>query len=126
MTKLTEKLAELVPSWGAKLAYAEKTTVDGVEILPVAIVAFGFGGGEGSGEVPEGGKTPAGKGEGSGGGGGGYGVPIGAYLTGPDGVKFRPNTVALLVAAVPVVSAVGWGVAQVIRACKGRGRGIFG
>ena len=62
--------------------------------------------------MPEGGSTPAGRGEGSGGGGGGYVVPIGAYVGGPDGLKFRPNPVAGLMVAVPLVSAVGWAVAR--------------
>lgn len=121
MVRLTEKLAEVVPSWGANVAYGEKTTLDGKELLPVAVVGFGFGAGEGSGEMPEGGTTPAGKGEGSGGGGGGYGVPLGAYINGDDGLKFRPNVIALAVVAVPLVSAVGWALSQIIRASRGRG-----
>lgn len=47
MGKLIENLAESVPSWGAKVAYGEKTTVDGQELVPVALVCFGFGAGEG-------------------------------------------------------------------------------
>jgi uncharacterized spore protein YtfJ len=124
MANLIEKLAETVPSWGAKVAYGEKTTVGGEEIIPVALVGFGFGGGEGSGETPEGGSAPAGKGEGSGGGGGGYAVPIGAYVGGVDGLRFRPNTIALIVVSVPLVSAAGMAIAAIIRATKG-GR-LFG
>jgi uncharacterized spore protein YtfJ len=116
MAKALETLSESVPSWGAKLAFGEKVAVDGHELVPVALVGFGFGGGEGSGEAPEGGPTPAGRGEGSGGGGGGYAVPVGAYVGGPDGVRFRLNPVALLILAVPLVSAVGWAAAQIIRA----------
>ena len=116
MARVLETLSESVPSWGAKLAFGEKVTVDGYELVPVALVGFGFGGGEGSGETPEVGTIPAGRGEGSGGGGGGYAVPVGAYVGSPDGVKFRPNPVALLVLAVPLVSAVGWAVAQIVRA----------
>lgn len=118
MAKLIERLAEWVPSWGAKVAYGEKTTLDGQELLPVAVVGFGFGGGEGSGEMPEGGTAPAGKGEGSGGGGGGYAVPIGAYVGGADGLRFRPNPIALIVVAVPLVSAVGWALAKIVRATR--------
>jgi uncharacterized spore protein YtfJ len=116
MTTLIEKLADSVPSWGAKIAYGDKTTVDGHEILPVAFVIFGFGGGEGSGESPEGGEMPAGRGEGSGGGGGGYALPIGAYVTGPDGLRFKPNPIALIVVAVPLVSAAGWALARIVGA----------
>ena len=120
MANVLEKLTASVPSWGAKLAYGEPATVNGQEILPVALVAFGFGGGEGSGEMPPGATAPAGTavstGEGSGGGGGGYALPIGAYVGGPDGVAFRPNPVALLVIAVPLVSAVGWAISRIVRA----------
>jgi uncharacterized spore protein YtfJ len=116
MTNLIEKLAESVPSWGAKAAYGEKTSINGQELVPVALVFFGFGGGEGSGEMPRGDEDGARKGEGSGGGGGGYSIPIGAYVGGPDGLAFRPNSIALITVAAPLVSAVGWAVAQVIRA----------
>ncbi|MBX0300400.1 hypothetical protein K2F54_10475 [Cryobacterium sp. 1639] len=122
MANLIEKLAESVPSWGAKLAYGERTTVDGHELVPVALVGFGFGGGEGSSEMPEGGGPgPAGMGvgEGRGGGGGGYAVPIGAYVGSADGLQFRPNRIALLVVAVPVITAVGLALGQVIRAFRG-------
>jgi uncharacterized spore protein YtfJ len=119
MTKLTERLAESVPSWGAKVAYGEQTTLNGQDIVPVALVAFGFAGGEGSGEMGEVGPAPAGRGEGSGGGGGGYAVPIGAYIGGPEGLRFRPNSIALIVVAVPLVSALGWALSQIVRAVKG-------
>ena len=118
MAKLIENLAESVPAWGAKVAYGEKTTVDGRELVPVALVAFGFGGGEGSGDMPASEKIPAGRGEGSGGGGGGYSVPIGAYIGGPDGLRFRPNTIALAVVAVPLVSALGAALAVIVGAAR--------
>lgn len=119
MAKLSESLAALVPTWGAKMAYGERTTLGGHELVPVALVVFGFGGGEGSGEMPEGGTTPAGRGEGSGGGGGGYVVPIGAYVGGPDGLRFRPNPFAMLMVAVPLVSAAGWAVSRIAGAISG-------
>ena len=115
MATLIEKLAESVPSWGTKLAYGEKTTLGGQELVPVALVGFGFGAGQGSNESPEGGKGPAGRGEGSGGGGGGYAVPIGAYVGGPDGLKFRPNSIALIVVAAPLVSTAGLALAKIVR-----------
>ncbi|WP_285116718.1 hypothetical protein [Leifsonia sp. fls2-241-R2A-40a] len=111
MTNLIERLTDSVPSWGARLAYGEKTTLDGHDILPVAIAVFGFGGGEGSGEDPDGG----GRGEGSGGGGGGYAIPIGAYIGGPHGPVFRPNPVALIIAATPLVAATGFALARLVR-----------
>lgn len=118
MANLVERLADAVPSWGVKLAYGEKTTVDGQELVPVALAAFGFGAGEGSGETPGQDKLPAGKGEGSGGGGGGYAVPIGAYIGGPDGLHFRPNPMALMAVAVPLVTALGWALSRIIRAAN--------
>ncbi|MFC9917201.1 hypothetical protein [Agromyces binzhouensis] len=121
MGKLIENLAESVPSWGARMAYGEKATVDGQEAVPVAFVVFGFGAGEGSGDMPEGGRAVAGHGEGSGGGGGGFSVPIGAYINGPDGLRFRPNTIALAVAAVPLVSAIGGALALIVGAARFRG-----
>ena len=124
MANLIEKLAESVPSWGAKLAYGEKTTLGGQDLVPVALVGFGFGAGEGSSEMPDGDLGAAtgmsmGIGEGRGGGGGGYAVPIGAYVCSADGLQFRPNLIALLVVAVPVVSATGMALAQIIRAFRG-------
>ena len=116
MTNLIEKLTAAVPSWGAKLAYGDKTELNGQDIVPVALVIFGFGGGEGSGESLETGSTPGGKGEGSGAGGGGYALPVGAYVTGPDGPVFRPNPVALVLLSVPLVTAAGWALARIIRA----------
>ena len=111
-------LTASVPSWGAKLAFGEKIAIGDEEVIPAALVVFGFGGGGGSGRWPEGGASPEGQGEGSGGGGGGYALPIGAYVGGPAGLKFRPNPVALLVVAVPLVSAVGWAISRIVAAAK--------
>ena len=115
MTNLIEKFTESLPSWGARLAYGEKTTLDGHDLLPVAFVVFGFGGGEGSGEQPASDTSPAGRGEGSGGGGGGYSLPVGVYVGGPDGIRFRVNPIALVAVAVPLVSALGWAFARAKR-----------
>ncbi len=123
MTKIIEMLAESVPSWGTKVAYGEKVTLGGQDLVPVALVGFGFGGGEGSGETPEGDGAPTGRGEGSGGGGGGYAVPIGAYVGGPGGLKFRPNVIALIAVSAPLVSTAGIALAQIIRAFRSRAVG---
>jgi hypothetical protein len=125
MTSLTEKLAASVPTWGAKLAYGDRITLGGQEIVPVALVAFGFGGGEGHGidELPDGDTAPIRRGEGSGGGGGGCAVPIGAYVGGPAGLSFRPNPIALIAASVPLASAVGWALRQIITASRVRDPG---
>ena len=86
MANLSERLAALVPTWGAKMAYGERTTLGGHDLVPVALVVFGFGGGEGSGEMPQGGSTPA----------------------------------AILIAGIPLVSAIGWAVALIAGAGSGR------
>jgi len=111
--RLVEKLAGSVPSWGARIAYGEKSTVGGQDIVPVAIVAFGFGAGEGSGETPLTEKLPQGKGEGSGGGGGGIALPIGAYVQSPSGTVFKPNAIALVLAVTPIVMSVAAAIAGV-------------
>ena len=111
--RLVEKLAGSVPSWGARIAYGEKSTVGGQDIVPVAIVAFGFGAGEGTGETPVTEKLPQGKGEGSGGGGGGIALPIGAYVQGPTGAVFKPNAIALVLAVTPIVIGVAAAIAGV-------------
>jgi uncharacterized spore protein YtfJ len=118
MARVLEILVESVPFWGTKLAYGEKMTVDGHELVPVAVAAFGFGGGEGSGEMPDSDALSTQRGEGSGGGGGGYALPIGAYTGGPDGVVFRANPIALLAVTVLLVSAVGTAVLRIVRAAS--------
>ncbi len=118
MSTVVEKLTNSVPSWGAKLAFGESTTLGGHEVIPAALVVFGFGGGGGSGAWPEHGDGQEGQGEGSGGGGGGYALPIGAYVGGPDGLTFRPNPVAMIIVSVPLVSALGWAIARIVRAAK--------
>ena len=118
MANPVESLTGSVPSWGAKMAFGESITVGGREVVPAALVIFGFGGGGGSGTWPGRGSVPEGEGEGSGGGGGGYVLPIGAYVSGPDGMKFRPNPVAMVIVSVPLISAAGWALARIITATK--------
>ncbi len=118
MTNPLESLTASLPSWGARLAFGESTVIGGQEVVPAALVVFGFGGGGGSGKWPERGPVPEGQGEGSGGGGGGYAWPIGAYVGGPDGLKFRPNLVAMIIVCVPLVSAAGWAIARIVTAAK--------
>ena len=118
MSNPLENLTASLPSFGAKLAFGESSTIGGQEVLPAALVVFGFGGGGGSGRWPEGSAVAEGQGEGSGGGGGGYALPVGAYVGGPDGVKFRPNPVALIIVSVPLISAAGWAIARIVAAAK--------
>ena len=108
--KLTEKLAAGVPDRSVKLAYGEKQTVDGVEFVPVAFVSYGFGAGEGFEE-----SSSA---VGSGGGGGGVAIPLGAYIGGPDGLRFRPNAIAVLAVAIPVIATLGWAISKIVKAAN--------
>jgi len=117
MANILEKLADSVPSWGAKLSYGEPTIVGGQELVPVALVVFGFGGGEGSGDFAEGAAAGQ-RGEGSGGGGGGYALPIGAYVGTDSGAVFRANPVAVIALAIPLASVAGWALSRIIRAAR--------
>jgi uncharacterized spore protein YtfJ len=110
MTNLTEKLADNVPL-GLKLSYGPVMTVDGTELVPVSIVSYGFGGGSGGTE-----DDPVGFG--SGGGGGGTSVPIGAYIGGEDGLRFRPNVIALLAVSIPVIWVAGHALGRVLKAAR--------
>jgi len=118
--RLTESLARSVSSWGARLSYGEAVVIGGQDVVPVAFAGFGFGAGEGAADAPDGTGAATGRNEGSGGGGGGFAIPVGAYVSGPGGVTFRPNPVALVVAVVPLVATVGVAVAQVVRAARTR------
>ncbi len=102
-------------SLGVKRAYGETVTLDGAEIIPVALVYFGFGGGSDASGNDEGGDGPA---SGGTGGGGGASIPIGAYVSGFDGPVFKPNAIALLVVCIPAFWVGGKALARVIRALK--------
>ena len=122
MSNPIESMTASVPSWGARLAFGESTTLAGHEVVPAALVIFGFGGGGGSGTWPDRASGPEGQGpgqgEGSGGGGGGYVLPLGAYVGGPNGLKFQANPVTLVIASVPLLTAAGWALVRIITALK--------
>ncbi len=115
MTGLVERIAAKVPSWGVRLAYGEKTVIDGVELLPVAFVGFGFGAGQGS--APEG-DGAAEQDAAGGGGGGGWAFPLGVYSGEGGSVRFRPNPLTLAMAAAPLVGAIGAAVASIVLAAR--------
>lgn len=100
MTEAFSSLVDAFRNVGVSRAYGAPVQVGGEELIPVALVSFGFGGGS----APASDDAPAG----AGGGGGGFVLPLGVYAPGPrGGVAFRPNPIAVLVALVPVVCAVG-------------------
>jgi uncharacterized spore protein YtfJ len=104
-----EQLAERVGGRAAVTAvFAEPVVADGITVIPVAKVRWGFGGGGGRGRGDEG------EGEGSGGGGGVAASPLG-YIAIEDGMAtFRPirDPAALL----PVILAGAFGAWLVLRA----------
>ena len=59
-----ESMTASVPSWGARSAFGEGTTLAGHEVVPAALVIFGFGGGGGSGSWPDKGSGLEGRGPG--------------------------------------------------------------
>jgi hypothetical protein len=105
MSALIERLADKVPSRGVTLAYGEKIELDGEELVPVALVTYGFGGG---GDQDDNG----------GGGGGGAAIPVGAYVRRGETLTFQPNLVALMAVAIPLVVSAGWALSKIARALR--------
>lgn len=119
MTEALSSLAETFKNVGVSRAYGPAVTVDGEELIPVALVSFGFGGG---GNSDSGNGAPASSQDNAaGGGGGGFVLPLGAYCRGRNGqVAFRPNSIAVLAGLVPLVCAVGISVRGALRTLHGR------
>ncbi|QCB97810.1 hypothetical protein E5206_13535 [Arthrobacter sp. PAMC25564] len=112
MSEAFASLVEAFKNVGVSRAYGTPVQIAGEEIIPVALVSFGFGGGSNP-DAGNGGDGAAG------GGGGGFVLPLGVYGRGPRGhMVFRPNTLALLAVLVPLVCAVGVVVRGVARTVK--------
>jgi uncharacterized spore protein YtfJ len=107
MPQLVVRLAEMLTTVGAKAAYGDPIEVDGKRIVPVAFLWYGFGGGNDEGEDGA-----------AGGGGGGATIPVGAYVTTGNTVRFEPNVVALLAVGVPFTIFAGRALARIIKARK--------
>lgn len=108
MANIVKTIGKNVTSVGISAAYGDPVSVGGVELLPVALVQFGYGGAS-SDTV------------GGGGGGMGSSVPIGAYVNSPRGLVFRPNAIALLAVLIPVLFVGTFtlaGLARVIKVVK--------
>ncbi len=99
------KLARSVKSRGAQLAYGEPIVADGITVIPVAFVAYGFGGGGTAESV-------------GGGGGGGASIPLGVYVVANGGVRFIPNLIALVAVGAPVVIAAGIALSKILRSLR--------
>jgi hypothetical protein len=99
-------LVDAMKNVGVSKAYGQPVQVGGEEVIPVALVSYGFGGGNEAG------------GGASGGGGGGMVLPLGVYRNVGGQAVFRPNTIVTLVCLVPVLSVIGSAVRRSIRAAR--------
>jgi len=92
----TEPIQQMLQRLGAPAVFGEPTTQNGVVVIPVAQVQFGFGYGGGYGRSSEGATAAPtsdgekGEGGGSGGGAGGRSTPRGFIRIAADEVKFEP------------------------------------
>ncbi|MDQ1579909.1 MAG: hypothetical protein QOD05_684 [Microbacteriaceae bacterium] len=111
MTNLTLALAKSVKSTGVKSVYGDPIELDGMTLIPVALVQFGFGAGSDAGDAET--ENPAG-----GGGGGGVSIPIGAYVRDRSGLRFRPNLITLLAVGIPFMWVSGHAWSRIIKALK--------
>ncbi|MCX7522171.1 hypothetical protein OSC27_07745 [Microbacterium sp. STN6] len=111
MANLAARLAETVSKLGVKSSYGDPVEVNGVTVIPVALVQFGFGGGSDAGE----GESDAVAG---GGGGGGMSIPFGAYVRDINGFRFEPNLITLVAVSIPFVWLAGRAGARLIKALK--------
>jgi len=108
-------LGNLLEGAGVKAVYGTPVTAGDVTVVPVAKVAYGFGGGQGTGRVrPEHGLT----GEGSGGGGGFVGKPVGYIEITPTQTRFVAiNDRKRLAAAVALGVVIGLVMRRCWRSC---------
>ncbi|ANJ26772.1 hypothetical protein [Agromyces aureus] len=113
MAELVLDLADRVAGVGVKTAYGDKIEIEGIEVVPVALGYYAFGGGNGTGDA-----TSNFNGSGSAGGGGSLSVPLGAYVGDGGRVRFDPNLIGLVLVATPFVFVVGHALKSVIRALK--------
>ncbi|WP_442544406.1 hypothetical protein ACSBOX_01070 [Arthrobacter sp. KN11-1C] len=99
-------LVEAFKKVGVSRAYGPPLQIAGEELIPVALVSFGFGGGGDGGNA-------------AGGGGGGFVLPVGVYGRNASGrVAFQPNTVVVLAMVLPVVAVAGVSIRGALRALR--------
>jgi uncharacterized spore protein YtfJ len=122
MSETFSSLVDTFRNVGVSRAYGTPVLIGGEELVPVALVSFGFGGGSAAEPAGDYGAAEAGPGAdngAAGGGGGGLVLPVGVYCrNGRGNVVFRPNTIAVLAALVPVVCAVGFSLRGVLRTLR--------
>jgi len=100
---ITETLASGVPGRATGLAYGPPQELLSSQLVPVALVTYGFGGSDDSDRW------------GRGGGGGGVAVPIGAYVNGANGPRFQSNPLVFVALAIALVFAVGHVITQIVK-----------
>ena len=131
-----ERMAERVGGTASvRAVFGDPIQRDGITIIPVARVRWGFGGGAGSGPIPVGPGRPssgspladtpemttdAPSGSGSGGGGAVTADPVGYLEIGPGGATFHPITAArpsagFMLAAGATAALVLRGLARLVR-----------
>ena len=126
-----ERMAEHVGSKASvRAVFGDPIERDGITVVPVARVRWGFGGGAGRGPIAMGAGASDGAGEttfdegssgaGTGGGGGVTADPIGYIEIGPDGTTFKPiaspmPSPGFLLAAGASAAILLRGVARLIR-----------
>ena len=105
-TDVLQRLGETLGSAATvKSVFGDPIQANGKTVVPVAKVAYGFGGGFGAGKH---GKKPDQQGEGGGGGGGVRAVPAGVLEITEDSTRFIPFTdLRLLALAFAAGAAFG-------------------
>ena len=116
---LLERLVDRIGGrTGVQAVFGDPIERNGITVIPVARVRWGFGGGSGSGPVT--GAADAGMAGGSGGGGAVGAVPVGYIEMGPAGASFRtiaeayPNPLFLLAVGV-MAGMILRGLARLLR-----------
>lgn len=95
---------KVVNSAHVKTVFGEPIAAEGKTIIPVARVAYGFGGGMGSGPSRSGDEQRLG--QGGGGGGGAVALPIGVVEVSGAGTRFIPIHSRKRMAAIAVAGFV--------------------
>jgi uncharacterized spore protein YtfJ len=91
MNELLKSIIDpLESSASVKRIYGEPISANGKTVIPVARIAYGFGGGSGRGLLPGKEGSDHKEGEGGGGGGGVVAVPVGLYEVSDTGTRFVP------------------------------------
>jgi uncharacterized spore protein YtfJ len=93
MSELIKSIIDpLHQSAAARSVYGEPVTAQGKTVIPVARIAYGFGGGSGKAHSSITPRIGEGQGEGEGGGGGGgvIAMPVGVFEVTDSGTRFVP------------------------------------